>query len=130
MVLGNSPLHRMVQPTLVLARIPAPLSFALLERDPRSIRQHPERFRKCHTFLLHQKTKNITTQIAHPALPTLPVRIDLHARMPIIVPRAPGHKTTTLPAQLQVAADDIDNVDRKANAIFRSVVEVDYHVVS
>jgi hypothetical protein len=50
--------------------------------------------------------------------------------MPIIVPRAPGHKTTTLPAQLQVAADDIDNVDRKANAIFRSVVEVDYHVVS
>src|SRR5690606_39188200 len=82
----------------------------LRDHDAGSVGQLAERFGKTEAFVLHQEIERIATDVAHPALPDLPLGVDLQAGASVIVPRAIRHVVASLTAQLKLAADQIDNI--------------------
>ncbi len=90
-----------------------------LHFDASTFRQKLHCFAKINPFALHHEAEDIASDIANPTLPTLTFSVDLHTGTSIVVPRAEGNKVPTLPAQLQISSDQIDDVDRLANLFFK-----------
>jgi len=82
------------------------------ERNPRALGKKLEGFAELNPFYSHQKTKNISPDVAHPTPEELPLRIDLKARVGIVMPGTQTHEKPPLATQRDVPADKIDNIDR------------------
>ena len=90
----------------------------LFEDDSRPIGEHIEGFAEFDALDLHDEAEHVAADVAHPALERLPLGIDLEAGLGVVVPRAEAHVVAALAAQLDVAADQIDNVDRLLDPLF------------
>ncbi len=121
---SDSPLHRVVELLFVVS---FPLSLGFFEDDPCSVRKDPESFRKRDPFATHDEAEDIPADVAYPTFPGLAVDVDLKTWTAIVVKRAGGDEVSSLPTDLGVAADQVNNVDRQANSIFDLVVYREGH---
>ena len=102
---------------------------SLFELDARAVGQHRQRFGKIDAFDLHDEAEDVAADVAGPALPDLPLGIDLQAGAGVVVPRAEGHVAAALPAKLQVVlADQIDDVDRLPDLLLDVEGRVEGHL--
>jgi hypothetical protein len=69
--------------------------------DPRLVRQQLQRLPKPDPFALHHKAEHVAADVADPALPALPLGIDLQTGTRVVMPGAKGHVSAALAAQLQ-----------------------------
>src|SRR4051812_29953374 len=77
-----------------------------------------ERFAKLQIFRAHHEAEDVPAVIADPALKRLTLRIYLKTRAAVVVPRADADEIASLPAQLHIAAYQIDDVDSLADLLF------------
>ncbi len=123
MILLFGPGHRLVERALVDAGrtlscalscfVGVAAARLLFDLDARPVGQHGQGLGEIDAFHLHHEAENVAADVAHPALQALPLRIDLQTGPGVVVPRAEGHETAALPAQLQVVlAEQIDDIDR------------------
>ena len=82
------------------------------QRNARPLRQHRKRFAELDPFHLHDEAEDVPADVADPALPRLPLRVDLETGARVVVPGAEGRVAAALAAELHVAAHQVDNVDR------------------
>lgn len=90
-----------------------------LEGDAGLIGEHFEGFAKLDAFQPHDEAEDVAAYITNPALERLPLRVDLETGLGVVVPRAQPHVDTALPPQLYVFSNEINNVGRLSNQLFR-----------
>ena len=101
----------------------------LLQLDARAIGQHRQGLGEIDPFHLHHEAENITADVAGPALPGLPLGIDLQAGPGVVVPRAVGHVAAALAAELHIVlAQQIDDIDRLPNLFLGVKGRVEGHL--
>jgi hypothetical protein len=81
--------------------------------------QHLERLAEFHPLGPHHEAEDIAAKVADPTLERLPVGIHLKAGPRVVVPRAKADVAPALPPQRDVAADQVDDVDRLPDLLFR-----------
>jgi hypothetical protein len=90
--------------------------FGTLKGDSRPIGQHFEGLAEFHALGLHYPSEDIAADVANPAFERLVFGIYLETGLGVVVPGAEAHVVATLTAQLNMAADKLDNVDSLFNA--------------
>jgi hypothetical protein len=118
------PFHSFVKSLFVVSRTSF---FRAFNHDARSIRQHPQCFRKPNAFFLHDEAEDVSANVANPTFPCLAVWIDLQTGATVIMKWARRDKASPLPTNFAITADQIDNIDRQANSIFDFVVNSEGH---
>ena len=83
-----------------------------LQRDSHPIGQHLQGFAEFDPFDLHHEAEDVAADVADPALERLALGVDLEAGARVVVPRAEADVVAALAAQLDVAPDKIDDIDR------------------
>ena len=82
------------------------------------IGQHFQGLAELDAFHLHHEAEDVAADVAHPALERLPLGVDLQAGAAVVVPGAEADVVAALAAQLDMAADQIDDVDRLLDPLF------------
>ena len=120
MILFFGPDHGPIQGPFIEspARRSLRANFRPFQRDARPIGQHGHRLGKRHAFHLHEKREDIAADIADPAFERLTLGIDLQTGPGVLVPGAEAHVVASLTAQLNMAADKLDNVDSLFDSFF------------
>ena len=90
----------------------------LLDLDARPVGQHLQGLAELDALHLHHEAEDVAADVADPALERLPLGIDLEAGAGVVVPGAEADVVAALAAQLDVAADQIDDVDRLLDPLF------------
>ena len=72
---------------------------------------------KLDAFHLHDEAEDVAADVADPALERLPLGIDLQAGPRVVVPGAKRLEAAALAPQRQIAADQVDDVDRLLDAL-------------
>ena len=90
----------------------------LLDGDSRPIGEHFEGFAELDPFHFHHEAEDVAADVAHPTLERLPLGIDLKAGAGVVVPGTEADVVAALATQLDVAADQIDDVDRLLDPLF------------
>ena len=86
--------------------------------DTDAVGQDLHGLKEIDAFTLLDKAENVPTDVARPTLPCLTRRIDLQTGAVVVVKGTFGDVIGALSAQLQVAADDFDNVVGRTHALF------------
>ena len=94
------------------------LPMRFLDGDPRPIGQHLQGLAELDALHFHHEAEHVAADVAHPALERLALGVDLEAGAGVVVPRAEAHIVAALAAKLNVAADQIDDVDRLLHPLF------------
>ncbi len=89
-----------------------------MQRDAGPIGQHGQGLGKGEPFVLHHEAEHVAADVADPAAERLPLGIDLQAGARVVVPRAEGFVAAPFAPQLQIVADQIDDVDRLSDLLF------------
>ena len=119
-VLLLGPGHGLVERPLVdlaparLAALAAAAAVGLQARC-RPVGQHGQGLGEVDAFHLHDEAEDVAADVADPALERLPLGIDLQAGARVVVPGAKADVVAALAAELDDAADQIDDVDRLAD---------------
>ena len=101
----------------------------LLQLDARAIGQHGQGLREIDAFHLHDEAEDVAADVAGPALPRLPLGIDLQAGPGVVVPGAMGHVAAALAAERQIVlAQQIDDIDRLSNLFLGIKGRVEGHL--
>ena len=100
-----------------------------MQLDARPIGQHGQGLGEIDPFHLHHEAEDIAADVAGPALPRLPLGIDLQAGPGVVVPGAVGHVAAALAAELQIVlAQQIDDIDRLSNLFLGVKGRVEGHL--
>ncbi len=120
MVLFFGPNHGPIEGPFIEspAGLPFLTSFRLLQGDSRPIGQHFQGLAEFDAFGLHYPGEHVAADVADPAFERLVLGIDLQAGPGVVVPGAEAHVVAPLTAQLNVAADKLDDVDSLFDAFF------------
>ena len=86
--------------------------------DAGPIGQHFQGLAELDAFHLHHEAEDVAADVADPALERLPLGIDLQRGLGVVVPGAEADVVAALAAQLDMAADQIDDVDRLLDPLF------------
>ena len=124
------PGHHVQQPPLVAAGrrlLPAGPVVLRPQRDARLLGQQLECLAELQPFGLHHEAEHVAADVADPALPRLPLRIDVEARPAVVVPGADADEVAALATQLDVAAHQVDDVDRLADLFLGVVGRAEAH---
>ena len=130
MVLALDPGGRLVKRSLVdaagnlragrIGRVELAMRVSL-QLDACPIGEHGQGLGEIDPFHFHDEAEDVPADVAGPALPRLPLGIDLETGPGVVVPGAEGHVAAALAAKLQVVlAQQIDDIDRLSN-LFLSV---------
>ena len=90
----------------------------LFDLDSRPIGQHLQGLAELDPLHLHHEAEDVAADVADPALERLPLGVDLEAGPGVVVPGAEADEVSALAAELDVAADEIDDVDRLLDPLF------------
>ena len=90
----------------------------LRQFDARHFRQDSFGFGEIAALHLHDEGENIPADVADPAFERLPFRVDLQARLAVVVPRTARYEKTPLTLQGKIFADQVDNINLFANLFF------------
>ena len=90
----------------------------LLDGDSRPIGEHFQGLAELDPLHFHHEAEDVAADVADPALERLPLGIDLEAGAGVVVPGAQADVVAALATQLDVAADQIDDVDRLLDPLF------------
>ena len=85
------------------------------QRDAGPFGQHFQGLAEFDAFDLHDEAEDVAADVADPALERLPLGIDLEAGLGVVVPGAEADVAAALTAQRNVAAHQVDDVDRLAD---------------
>ena len=99
----------------------------LLEFNSGSLCQNLKGAAKVDAVHFHREVKNVAMQITNPAAIPLPNRIHRKAGLFVRVPRAESHVVCSHTAQVDPAADKINNVGSLFDAVFYVEVGADRH---
>ena len=87
----------------------------LLQGDAGPVGQHRHGLGELDAFGLHDEAEDVAADVADPALERLPLGIDLETGARVVVPGAQSDVVAALAAELDDAADQVDDVDRLAD---------------
>jgi hypothetical protein len=80
--------------------------------------KHLQCWAELQPFDPHNKAEYVAADLANPAPEDLALRIYLQAGPRVVVPRTVAHVVTTLAAEWDVTAHQVDDIDRLANLLF------------
>ncbi len=91
----------------------------LAEWDAGPLGEHFERFAKFQALGLHDEAEDVAAHVANPALERLPLGVDVQTGAAVVVPGAEGDVVAALAAELDIAAHELDDVDRLAHLLLQ-----------
>src|SRR5262245_45256446 len=115
--LFGGPVAALIERVLIVGRARGRLLLLRSKLDAGPVGQHLQGLAKIAALALHYEAKDIAADIADPALPRLPVGIDLQAGAAVVMPRAAAHKAAAGSAQLEVLAHQLDDIRRLADLL-------------
>ena len=80
--------------------------------------EHRERFGEGYSLALHDKTEDIATDVADPALPTLTLGIDLQTWIRVVVPGTECLVGAPFPTEGEILSDQVDDIRRLSYLFF------------
>ena len=99
----------------------------MLEHDSGSLSQDFESSSEIDAFHFHGEVENVAVKVANPAAVPLANRVYREAGLFVRMPRAKPYVVGALSAQVDPAADEVNDVGGLFDAIFRVEVGTDWH---
>ena len=98
--------------------------------EPRLLRQQLERFAEPHPVPLHDEGETVAPQVAHPAAKALPVGVDVHRRIAVVMKRTQPDIVAPSPLRTQRdrLRDQRQQINSAAHLLFEIVRQWTIHV--